>query len=89
MRFRIYRQSRFVLRDHLAQQRINRRDRIDFVTPEFNPVCLILITRVNLNNVSPHAKAAAVKIDIYSLILQFNQLFQKIFTLDFCPRFDK
>src|SRR5688572_31396855 len=75
--------------DHLAQQRIDRRDRIDLVPPKLYPIGVVLVARVKLDNITPYPKNAAVEIYIHPLVLQVDQLLQKLFPPYFLPRLDE
>ena len=87
--FRVNRDTCFVLYDHFAQKRVNRVNCLDLVTPKFDPIRLVLIARVKLDDITPDAKRAAFEIDIDTLILQFDELLQKFLSLDFHARLDK
>ena len=82
VRFGIDRYSRIVLFYYFAQQRIDSIDGIDLVAPELDPVCLVLIARVQFDHVTPHAKITPIKIDIDAFVLQLDQLLQKLLAFD-------
>ena len=74
---------------HFAEQRIDRGNRIYFFSPELNAKCLILITWIDLNDVTADAKSAALKIDVRAFILQLHQSLQQRLTLDARSRFEE
>ena len=89
VRFRVDRQPRFVLCDHLAEQRVDRVNGVDLVTPELDPVRLVLITRIQLDDIAANAKNAAFKIDIHAFVLQFDKLLQKLLAFHLLPRLNE
>src|SRR6267378_5610142 len=82
MRLWIERQARGVLLRDFQQQWIDGRDGIDLVAPELNSISLFLITRIDLDHVSAHAKAAAFEVDVVALVLQFDEALQQSVTRD-------
>ena len=68
------------------KQRIDRRNRVDLVAPKLDPVRLVLIARIQLDDIAPNAKHAAVKIDIHPLVLQLDEpLAESLRVSSSCP----
>src|ERR1043166_7371391 len=81
--------SRCMLFDDFTQQWIDRRNRINLIPPQFNPVRQILIARIDFDNVAANSKAAALKINVRTFVLNFNQLLEQHFSRHPLARFDK
>ena len=89
MRLRIYRQPRRVFLFDFAEQRIDCRDRINLITPEFDAIRIILITWINLHDIAAHAKATTFKVDIVPFVLQLDQPLKQSFARYFHARLEK
>jgi hypothetical protein len=63
-----------VLREHLAGQRIEVRDRLDVVAEERDAVCRLSVRRLHLDNIALHAKAAAPEQRVVADVLDVDQL---------------
>ena len=74
---------------HFAQQRVNRRDRIDLVAPELDPIRFVLIAGIDFNDITAHAETASFEIDIVAFVLQFNQSLQQSIARDAHAGFEK
>ena len=61
---RIDRHARRVLLDHFAKQRIDRGDRVDLIAPQLDAIRLVLVTRIDLDDVTANTKSAALKVDV-------------------------
>src|SRR6185369_2617932 len=77
VRLRIDRHARSVFFDHFAEQRVDRGDRINLVAPELDAVSLVLVTRVDLDDVAAHAKSSALEVDVGTLVLQLDESLQQ------------
>ena len=89
MRLRIDRNAILVLFQHLAKQRIYRRNRIDLVAPKLDPVRLILIARIKLYDVAANSKCAALEIDVHPFVLQLDEPLQKLVALHLHSRLNE
>ncbi len=72
-----------------AEQRVDGRDGVNLVAPKLDAVSLVLIRRVDLDGVAAHAETSAVELDVGALVLQFDELLEKLFARDLHPRLDE
>ena len=71
------------LSQHLTREHIKLKDAIHLVIKHFNAHGLFTIgRRNNLNDISPHPKGAALKIDIIAVVLNLYQLMQNFLSVN-------
>src|SRR5580765_7304880 len=59
--------------EDLPEQRIDRRYRVDFVSPELNPVCAILVARIDFDYVASNPEAASTELYVVALVEELDQ----------------
>ena len=74
---------------YFAEQRIDGGNRIDLVTPQFDAIGFVLVTRIDLDDITAHPKAAAFEVDVIPFVLQFNQPLQQRVARDPHSGFEK
>src|SRR5947209_16867364 len=89
VRLWINRNSLLVFLYDLTKQRVDRRDGIDLVAPKLDPVRLVHVAWIQLDDVTSHAKYAAVKIDIHAFVLQFDKALEEVLALHLLTRFNE
>ena len=72
VRLRVNRQPQIGL-PHLARERIDLRQRIDLVAPQFHAVGPVVVGRENLDDVAAHAEAPAPEIAVIAVVEDLHQ----------------
>ena len=67
---------------HRAEQRIDLRERFDFVSPQLDAIRHVVIGGENFDDVAAHAKRAAPEISVSALVENFDQLAGNVLALD-------
>ena len=60
--------------DDVAGQRIDLRDALDLIAPEFDPYRLLVVRREDFDRIAAHAERAALEADIVALILNSDEI---------------
>ena len=89
MRLGIDGHARRVFLNNLTEQRIDCGNRIDFVTPQLHAISFILITGIDLDHITAHAKAAPLEIDVRALVLQLDQTLKQSIARNTLAGFEK
>jgi hypothetical protein len=69
-------------RDRFARERVDLRNTFDFIAPKLEPHRLLLVGRIDLHRIAPHAERATVECDIVTQILNADQCAEDIVTRD-------
>ena len=88
MSLRIDRQAHIFLL-HCAKQRIDLRERLDFVSPEFHAVGHVVVSGKNLDYVSAHTVRSAAELAVGTLVENFNELAGDVLALDLLALFQE
>ena len=67
---------------HRPEQRINLREGLHLVAPEFNSICHVIVSRKDLDHIATHPKRPSPKLAIGALVENLNQLASDVLTLD-------
>ena len=86
MRLGIDRQPQVGLLD-LPEQRIDLRQALDLVAPQFDAVRVVVVRRIDLDHVAAHAKRAAAEITVVALVENLHQLRDDLVARDLLPLF--
>ncbi len=81
VRLRIDRQA-LVAREHLAGQRVERRQPVDLVAEQLDAQADVLVGRVDLDDVAAGPEGAAVEVVVVALVLDLDQLAQERLAAD-------
>jgi hypothetical protein len=73
----------------LAGQRIERGEVVDLVAEELNAQPLLLIRRIDLDDVAADAERAAAEILVVAFVLNLHQLAQHLVAADPLPAFER
>src|SRR5579864_636629 len=88
MTFRINGQPRVFLL-HGAEERINLRERVNFIAKKLNAVSVVVVSGEDLNHVAANSKRSALKVHVIALVKDFYQLAEDVLALDLLAFFQK
>ena len=88
MRLGINRQPHIFLL-HRSKQRIDLRQRLNLIAPQFDAIRHVVIRGINLNNIAAHAKRSAPEIALGALVQDFNQFARDVLALDLLSLFEE
>ena len=78
-----------VLLLHGAEQRIDLRQRLDLVAPEFDAVGVVVVRGIDLDHVAAHAEGAALEVGVGALVENLHQLAGDVLALDLLSLFEE
>ena len=79
MRLRIDRQPRVLLLDG-PEERIDLRQRVDLVAEQLDPIGVLIVRRVDLDDVASHAERPALEVDVVAFVQDLDQPPRDVFT---------
>src|SRR6476620_2323336 len=84
----INRQPRVFLLDG-AEERINLRERVNFVAKKLDAVGVVVVSGEDLNHVAAHAERSALKVHVIAFVKNLHQLAEDVLALNLLAFFQK
>src|SRR5581483_11789133 len=73
---------------HLPEERIDLAERLDLVAPHFNAIGVVVVGRIELDDIAAHAEGAAAELVIVAIVKNFNQALQQLLATHLLPFFE-